>query len=77
MTLIGRMFFAGCLMPLTIVRKERVGMGRCVVYLRQTESVGLGKGLLIHRGPTDDIHFFVGTAVCQGVIEGWEHLTAR
>ena len=69
MLLVDSMVFAPRFMPAGVVGKEDVGLGWCVGYLGETETVGQGQGLLIDGGSTDDVDVFIGLRMAEGFVE--------
>ena len=70
MAVIDGMVFTAFFLPGVFVgREESVGLGRGVVDLSETETVGEGEGLMIDGGAADDVDVFVGGAVGKGLIE--------
>jgi hypothetical protein len=70
MLLVDSMVFAPCLMPAGVVGKEDVGLGWCVGYLGETETVGKGQGLLIDGGSANDVDVFIGLGMAEGFLKG-------
>ena len=73
MTVIDGMIFTAFFLPVVFVgREEGVGLGRGVVDLRQTETVGEGQGLTIDAGTADNINVLIRGAMLQSFFERGE-----
>lgn len=71
MFFVDRMVFTERFLPVVFVgREESVGLGRGVVDLSETETVGEGESLTIDGGAADDVDVFIGGAVGEGLVEG-------